>query len=275
MIKIFQQSTTGKTLLAREIAEELNGKFIVLKLSDILRGHIGVGERIVRDIFADAKSNAPSVLFIDEFQALFSSRQNAAEERGEGGKHSADSAGASLSAALAQCLDDVVSWNQYAGSSSLITVIAATNEPWAIDIGFLRAGRFDKSIFVGPMESSGRFAMLRKEFHLYCIINTSEYIADSTPSNVYDNDYFLKVLSETMTNTYSGADICLYSQQIKKKHLYDAANRQMIQEMRDGKIDKLSIDVKLFYDELRTFSTSISVSELWLYQKWGTRKMLN
>lgn len=64
----------GKTLIAKQIAKELKGRFINLKLSDILRGHIGVGEQRIRELFADAKTYAPSVLFIDEFQSLFSAR---------------------------------------------------------------------------------------------------------------------------------------------------------------------------------------------------------
>lgn len=86
---------------------------------------------------------SPCIVFIDEFQAAFSS---------EGG---------SLSVGLASCLDDVAAWNQHSGADAQVTVVAATNEPWAIHASFLRAGRLERAVFVGPLDAAGREHMLQ------------------------------------------------------------------------------------------------------------------
>ena len=125
-----------------------------LRISDVVRGEIGTSEKRVVQLFQEAKRCAPSVLFIDEFQALFTSRA-AAGEGDSGG-------GGSLTATLASCFDDLNVWNRNAGAESLVTVLASTNEPWAVDPGFLRPGRLDKCVFVGPLNCQGRVEFLSK-----------------------------------------------------------------------------------------------------------------
>lgn len=137
---------TGKTLIVRTLAKELKRQFINISITEVIKGEIGTGEKRVVEIFRQAKTQAPTLVFIDEFQALFTARRE-----GEGANP--------LSSTLSSCLDDVVRWNSAAGPRHLITVVAATNEPWSIDRGFLRPGRFDRHIFVGPVE-----AVARKQF---------------------------------------------------------------------------------------------------------------
>lgn len=91
-------------------------------------------------------------MFIDEFQAIFTSRDGDGE---------ATDVGQSLTATLASCFDDVAAWNAVAGAESLVTVICSTNEPWAVDRAFLRAGRMDRLLFVGPLDGEGRERLLR------------------------------------------------------------------------------------------------------------------
>ena len=98
---------------------------------------------------AEAKRIAPSVLFIDEFQAIFTSRSSHSD-------HGGNDIGQSLSSALAAAFDSIHSWNQHAGADSLVLVVGATNEPWAVDEGFLRQGRFDRAVFVGPLKIEER-----------------------------------------------------------------------------------------------------------------------
>ncbi len=254
---------TGKTMLAREIANELNGKFISLKISDVLRGHIGVGEEIVRDAFSEAKANAPAVLFVDEFQALFSAR----EGMSEGPDDSSNSAGASLTAALMACLDEVYIWNMNAGTSSIITVIAATNEPWCLDSGFLRAGRLDKVIFVGPLDSKSRCQILTDEFLRYKIVD------DSGPIDKTD---FLFNFAKTMGDMFTGADLSYFSRSVKVSHLDDLTDfDEVLLKLNSSLSDPaIEIHVKYFHNTLSSgFSPSVSQHGIEEYAAWGNRRM--
>lgn len=115
-----------------------------MHISDIMRGEIGASEQRIVAAFALARRAAPCIVFIDEFQALFNSRTSSSGE---------DS---SRTAVLASCFDDLCAWNRHAGPESLVTVVAATNEPWAIDRALLRPGRLDPCVFVGPLDATGR-----------------------------------------------------------------------------------------------------------------------
>jgi SpoVK/Ycf46/Vps4 family AAA+-type ATPase len=160
---LFGPPGTGKTLLAKATALMMQrnpsedsvsasvrgggGYFISLSASDIVRSEVGKSEKLVSSAFKTARENAPSVIFIDEFQALFTSRDGTL---GGGGKGSSR-----LASTLLQCMDDIVKW-QEADSSVLnrnrktefennrVVVLGATNTPWMIDRAFLRAGRFDR-----------------------------------------------------------------------------------------------------------------------------------
>ena len=113
-----------------------------------MRGEIGSGERRVRELFAEAKRSSLSIIFIDEFQAVFTSREE--------GVASASDVGATLTATLSGCFDDLSIWNRYSGLESLVTVIASTNEPWTLDRSFLRPQRLERCLFVGPLSAEGR-----------------------------------------------------------------------------------------------------------------------
>ena len=241
-----------------------------LKLSDILRGHIGVGEQRIRAIFAEAKANAPSVLFIDEFQSLFSARAGSQQNVSGSGPDTSDSVGASLTSALALCLDDVGAWNMYAGTASLITIIAATNEPWCVDAGFLRAGRFDKKVFVGPLDVMGRYELLGKAFIVYVFISFE---------TVEDRHQLLLDVATKMTDFFTGADITLFSKNIKLVHLRENEREVMNllsrgegdrdDEAHTGTMMKIPLDPKYIWDELTTFQPSVSQNDLDLYYAWS------
>lgn len=124
---------------------------MAVRLSDVVRGEVGSSERKLREVFQEARATAPAIMFIDEFQALFVAREQAG-----GGS----AAGSTLSAALAGCFDDLAVWNRYAGAEAQVTVVAATNEPWAVDVGFLRPGRLGRCLLVGPLDCCGRRELL-------------------------------------------------------------------------------------------------------------------
>jgi SpoVK/Ycf46/Vps4 family AAA+-type ATPase len=113
-----------------------------------VRGEIGSGERRVRELFAEAKRSSLSIIFIDEFHAVFTSREE--------GVVIASDVGATLTATLSGCFDDLSIWNRYSGLESLVTVIASTNEPWTLDRSFLRSQRLERCLFVEPLSAEGR-----------------------------------------------------------------------------------------------------------------------
>ena len=169
--------------------------------------------------------------------------------------------GASLTSALALCLDDVVNWNTYAGTASLITVIAATNEPWAVDAGFLRPGRFDKKLFVGPLDEQGRCMLLREHLEMYRFTQSGSGKGD-----------VLQELSARMSGLYTGADIALFAQNVKLAHF--KSNSALVETAimaHDGAISGacVDMDVRDLWEELSVFTPSVSQRDINGYIKWG------
>jgi len=155
----------GKTILAKAVARmlddpssgELGGTFISLSVSEIVSAEVGTSEKMIASSFEFAGKNAPSVIFLDEFQALFTDRN-----RGGSGK---------LTSTLLQCLDDIKRWyqtdinvksvrNRSIRGGKRVIVIGATNTPWMIDCAFLRPGRFDRVVHVGLPSLSERQSIL-------------------------------------------------------------------------------------------------------------------
>ncbi|MDR0922182.1 MAG: ATP-dependent zinc metalloprotease FtsH [Lactobacillales bacterium] len=137
---------TGKTLLAKAVAGEAGVPFYSISGSDFVEMFVGVGASRVRDLFETAKKNAPSIIFIDEIDAV--GRQRGA---GMGGGH--DEREQTLNQLL-------VEMDGFEGNEGVI-VIAATNRSDVLDPALLRPGRFDRQILVGRPDVKGREAILR------------------------------------------------------------------------------------------------------------------
>jgi len=137
---------TGKTLLAKAIAGEAEVPFFFISGSDFVEMFVGVGASRVRDMFEQAKKNAPCIIFIDEIDAV--GRQRGA---GMGGGH--DEREQTLNQML-------VEMDGFEGSEGII-VIAATNRPDVLDPALLRPGRFDRQVMVGLPDINGRDAILK------------------------------------------------------------------------------------------------------------------
>ncbi|MDC1027268.1 ATP-dependent zinc metalloprotease FtsH [Candidatus Thioglobus sp.] len=137
---------TGKTLLAKAVAGEADVPFFFISGSDFVEMFVGVGASRVRDMFEQAKKNAPCIIFIDEIDAV--GRQRGA---GMGGGH--DEREQTLNQML-------VEMDGFEGSEGII-VVAATNRPDVLDPALLRPGRFDRTVTVGLPDINGRDAILK------------------------------------------------------------------------------------------------------------------
>ena len=137
---------TGKTLLAKAVAGEANVPFFSLSGSDFVEMFVGVGASRVRDLFAQAKKNAPCIVFIDEIDAVGRQRGS-----GLGGGHDERE----------QTLNQLLVEMDGFGSNEGIITIAATNRPDILDPALLRPGRFDRRVVVGRPDLRGRLAILR------------------------------------------------------------------------------------------------------------------
>jgi cell division protease FtsH len=139
---------TGKTLLARAVAGEANVPFFSMAASEFVEAIVGVGASRVRDLFKNAKEAAPSIIFIDELDAIGRSRTSGIAGF-SGGNDERE-----------QTLNQILTEMDGFDSSTGVIVIAATNRPDVLDQALLRPGRFDRRVAVQPPDRNGRKAIL-------------------------------------------------------------------------------------------------------------------
>ena len=137
---------TGKTLLAKAVAGEAGVPFFTISGSDFVEMFVGVGASRVRDLFEDAKKNAPCIIFIDEIDAVARKRGS-----GLGGGHDERE----------QTLNQMLVEMDGFGTNEGIIVLAATNRVDILDPAILRPGRFDRKVMVGRPDVKGREEILR------------------------------------------------------------------------------------------------------------------
>ncbi len=166
---------TGKTLLAKAVAGEAGVQFLSISGSDFVELYVGIGAARVRDLFEQAKKTAPSIVFIDEIDAV--GRHRGA---GMGGGHDERE----------QTLNQLLVEMDGFGSNEGVIIIAATNRPDILDPALLRPGRFDRQIHVGMPDSKGREAILRVH----------------AKGKLLDADVELSTIAKT-TGGFTGADL--------------------------------------------------------------------
>ena len=137
---------TGKTLIARAVAGEAGVPFLSISGSDFVELYVGVGASRVRDLFEQAKKNAPAIVFIDEIDAVGRQRGT-----GLGGGHDERE----------QTLNQLLVEMDGFGANEGVIVIAATNRKDILDNALLRPGRFDRQVYVGAPDVKGREAILK------------------------------------------------------------------------------------------------------------------
>jgi transitional endoplasmic reticulum ATPase len=133
---------TGKTLLAKAVANEANAYFVAINGPEIMSKYYGESEARLREIFEEAKKNAPAIIFIDEIDAIAPKRE---EVTGEVEKR--------VVAQLLTLMDGLQERGQ-------VVVIGATNRPDAVDPALRRPGRFDREIWINPPDFKGRYEIL-------------------------------------------------------------------------------------------------------------------
>ena len=138
---------TGKTLLAKAVAGEASVPFFSVSGSSFIEMFVGVGASRVRDLFAQAKKEAPSIIFIDEIDAIGKSRASGGQMGGNDERE--------------QTLNQLLAEMDGFGTDTPVIVLAATNRPETLDAALLRAGRFDRQVLVDKPDYDGRLAILK------------------------------------------------------------------------------------------------------------------
>ncbi|ELK39186.1 AAA ATPase [Brevibacillus agri BAB-2500] len=162
----------GKTFIAKATAGECRARFIPIHVSDILDPYIGVSEQNLREVFASARATKPSVLFLDEMDAIGYNRSRSSTD--------------TMRAVIDTLLTEIEGIET---NTDKMLIIGATNMPWDVDPAFKRPGRFDKMIFVSPPDEEARATIFRIKLH---------------ERPIEQIDYALLAKE---TDLYSGADI--------------------------------------------------------------------
>lgn len=173
-ILLYGPPGTGKSYLAKAVATEANSTFFSVSSSDLVSKWMGESERLVKQLFTMARENKPSIIFIDEVDALCG-------PRGEGESEASRRIKTEL----------LVQMNGVGNDASGVLVLGATNIPWQLDAAIRR--RFEKRIYIALPDKDARTRMF-------------ELNVGSTPCELTNKDY--KLLGE-MTEGYSGADIAV------------------------------------------------------------------
>src|SRR5262245_49683620 len=176
-VLLFGAPGTGKTLVARAVAGEAHAAFFSIAASEFIEAIVGVGAARVRDLFAKAKEASPSIIFIDELDAIGRSRQGSASITGANDERE-------------QTLDQILTEMDGFESTQAVVVIGATNRPEILDQALLRPGRFDRRVAVQPPDRTGRLRILQVH----------------TRSMPLDDDVDLEALAST-TPGMVGADL--------------------------------------------------------------------
>jgi len=138
---------TGKTLLAKAVAGEASVPFFSVSGSGFIEMFVGVGASRIRDLFEKAKKEAPSIIFIDEIDAIGKSRASGGQMGGNDERE--------------QTLNQLLAEMDGFGTDTPVIVLAATNRPEILDAALMRAGRFDRQVLVDKPDFDGRLAILK------------------------------------------------------------------------------------------------------------------
>lgn len=230
-ILLFGPPGCGKTLLAKAVASNINATFFNVDSSVILSKWFGESPKIVRKLFETARAKQPSIIFMDEVDAIASIRDAS----------DADAMRRVKTTFLSQ-MDGLVS-----KSHEKVVVIGATNMPEDIDPAFRR--RFEKRIYVPPPDFNGRKEIFR--IHLRDID--------------IDDDVDLNKLAK-LTENYTGSDIALVVREASMRPIRELAERGLIEDL---KASPRKVNMGDFLEALKIIKPSLSRSEIDKYERWA------
>jgi cell division protease FtsH len=221
---------TGKTLLAKAVAGEADVPFFSVSGSSFIEMFVGVGASRVRDLFEQAKKEAPSIIFIDEIDAIGKSRTAGGPMGGNDERE--------------QTLNQLLAEMDGFGSDTPVIVLAATNRPEVLDPALLRAGRFDRQVLVDKPDFEGRLAILKihsKDVKLSPDVNLEE-IAKATAG----------LAGADLANIINEAALLAGRQnkkQIEQKDLMEAIERAFVGlEKKNRKINDLEKKIVSYHE---------------------------
>jgi len=220
---------TGKTLLARAIAGEAGVPFYSFSGSDFVEMFVGVGASRVRDLFSEAKKNTPCIVFIDEIDAVGSSRA-AAPSDGQ------DERGQTLNALL-------VEMDGFSSADNII-VLAATNRPDILDSALSRPGRFDRRITLLPPDVRGRVQILKVHCQKTTLNEDVDFDEIASMTAGFTGAELANLVNESAL--LAGRDNC---EAISSKHFDIARDRVMLGVERKGVIFTKNDKIVLAYHE--------------------------
>jgi len=217
---------TGKTIVARAVANETNSNFYVINGPEIMSKFYGESEANLRKIFEEAEKNAPSIIFFDEIDAIATKRE---ESKGEVERR--------VVAQLLALMDGLKSRGK-------IVVIAATNIPNSLDPALRRPGRFDRELVIGVPQYEGRLKILK--IH--------------TRNMPLDKDVSLEKLAE-VTNGFVGADLASLSREAAMNVLRKILPQLNLKE--DQKISEETLsEIKITMEDFKEALKSVRPSSL-------------
>ncbi|MBN9142039.1 MAG: ATP-binding protein [Micrococcales bacterium] len=199
----------GKTYLARAIAGELGAAFINVGLADVLDPMLGVSESNVHEIFQQARRDGPTVLFLDEVDAL--------------GQRRSKMVGNAMRGVVNQLLIEL---DGVASDNDGLFVLAATNQPWDVDPAFRRPGRFDRTVLVLPPDLTARRAILASEL-------------TGRPVESIDLDRLAAA-----TDGYSGADLAHICEAASESALLDSVRTGRVRMIGMGDLEAAIREVR-------------------------------
>lgn len=184
----------GKSFIAEAIAGELKCAYAVINTYDVLSKYVGEAPRKIKEIFQEANKYEKCLIFFDELDSLFASRES------DESNYSKD-----VLTSILTCLSGFNTNNE----KNLKIIIGATNRPWILDSALLRGGRFDTHIYIGLPDDKAREFMIKRAIK-------------NNPSLLENTDVDISILVKKF-DSYSGADISSIMEKIKQKVLLRAS----------------------------------------------------